>query len=151
MSGQGASDQAAAETFEEVARELKAGRGGKRVVAELVRQHWSKEAATEFVALVARSLEEQRHSRQGRAEMTQRAQIQMQTGVIWTVGGAIAACVLMLWVDSPLYIVAIAAIFYGLYDVSTGVSVWLKYREVPAPGTTPAKPGPGAPKKANVR
>ena len=151
MSGQGTSDQSAAETFEEVAREIKAGRGGKRIVAELVRQRWTKEAATEFVSLVARSVDEQRRSRQGRAEQVAWAQARMQTGTIWAVGGAIAAVVLRIVVESPIWIVAAAAILYGLMDVFSGGSIWLKNRDVPAPGTTPAKPGPGAPKKANVR
>ena len=151
MSGQGTSDQSAAETFEEVAREIKAGRGGKRIVAELVRQRWTKEAATEFVSLVARSVDEQRRSRQGRAEQVVWAQTRMQTGAIWAIGGAIAAVVLRVVVDSPLWIVAIAAVLYGLMDVFSGGSSWLKNRDDSASGTTPAKPGPGAPKKANVR
>ena len=150
MSGQGTSDQTATETFEEVARELKAGRGGRRIVAELVRQRWTKDAAVEFVSLVARTVDDQRNSRQGRAEQAGWAQTRIQTGAIWAIGGAVAACVLW-FVDSPLWIVAIAAVLYGLVDVFLGTSVWLKNRDVPAPGTTPAKPGPGAPKKANVR
>jgi hypothetical protein len=151
LSGQGTSDQSAAETFEEVAREIKAGRGGRRIVAELVRQRWTKEAATEFVSLVARSVDDQRSSRQGRAEQAQSAQRRMQTGAVWVIGGAVATFALMWWVDSPLYIVGIAAVLYGLMDVFSGASIWLKNRDVSAPGTTPPKPGPAAPKKANAR
>jgi hypothetical protein len=103
------------------------------------------------VSLVARSVDEQRRSRQGRAEQVMWAQTRMQTGAIWVIGGTVAAFALMWMVESPLYIVAIAAVLYGLMDVISGASSWLKNRDVSAPGTTPAKPGPGAPKKANVR
>lgn len=152
MSGQATSDQSATETFEEVARELKAGRGGRRLVAELVRQRWTKDAATEFVSLVARTVDEQRRSRQGRAEQAAWAQTRMQTGAIWAIGGAIATSVLR-WtvVDNPLWIVGVAAIFYGLTDLLTGASNWLKNRDAATSGATPAKPGPAAPKNANVR
>ncbi len=96
---------------------LERGVESHKIVAELVRQKWSGEAAQQFVDLAVKHLAEFRDTPAGIAQRKRRSLLDLQILGLWIGGGLILLLLIRVWPKSELLpFIAVFAILYGIYE-----------------------------------
>ena len=127
-----ATETDALELFETVAHELASGRSPQRLIADLVRHGWDAIAAREFVAHVQAAMLTQRDDVQVREAAVTQARRQMQSGIIWVVGGFVARSIIgAAAADNSAQLFAFAAMAFGAYELLWGGYTWQQLRNPP--------------------
>ncbi len=114
-----------------VFKDLDSGKNQGAIVKQLTKQGWSKEAAQQFVANVARELDEYRKSPAGRMALANRYRGRMIRGLLWTVAGIVITAVTYNMAVSEgggAYYICWGAILFGFIDFLIGLVGWLRYR-----------------------
>jgi hypothetical protein len=115
------------ELFGDVWKELSDGKGKGKIVKDLVKKGWVKEAAIELVDSVEQALEEYKRSPEGRRELASRNKRKMIFGLLWVVGGIIATVVTYVFAIGGIFFIFWGAVLFGAIDFFRGLAGWLKY------------------------
>jgi hypothetical protein len=116
------------ELFEEVRKKFNEGKGKDKIVKDLVKKGWAKEAVIERVDSVEQAIEEYKRSPEGRRELASKYKRMMIFGLLWVVGGIVATVATYEAAsEGGVYFIFWGAVIFGAIDFFRGLAGWLKY------------------------
>lgn len=137
-----ADEASAVELVDYVAQKMLDGFHKAEIITELMRQHWSKKAATQFCAEVSKIVHELYQLPDQRAAFVKRSQEQMQAGLGW-IGSGVAAWLVVWSTGSPstkkmAFYILLAPLF-GVFEFASGFIRWFPHRDFQHPAEVATK------------
>ena len=115
------------ELLEEVRKKFNECKGKDKIVKDLVKKGWAKEAVIERVDSVEQAIEEYKKSPEGRRELASQHKRMMIIGVLWVVGGIIAtAATYAAASEGGVFFIFWGAVIFGAIDFFRGLAGWLR-------------------------
>lgn len=125
------SDTSCLQLLEAVIHELDEGRRSSDISAELIHQHWTKSAATQFCELAATIRREMKSLPESRSSCAQRGFEGMQAAGSWIGFGAFGGIVMYMLGNNlrPMAIYALLPVLYGVVELISGFLLWWPHRD----------------------